>query len=89
MPFKANYTPRSKARKYNTKVIAYEKLFRDSGSDLDFKLVDFGLGIKLKTGEKLNLRCGSPGYAAPEVLMKESYDYKCDVFSCGIILYVL
>ena len=35
------------------------------------------------------LCCGCPGYIAPEVLRKEGYGIKADVFSCGIILYYL
>ena len=35
------------------------------------------------------MKCGSPGYVAPEILNDMSYDYKVDVFSTGIILYLL
>ncbi len=58
----------------------------DTTSDLDFKIVDFGLAVVSKPGTVETLRCGSPGYAAPEVLLKEGYNLKADIFSCGIIL---
>ena len=52
------------------------------------KITDFGLSTKLKGG-KIFLRCGSPGYVAPEILNDEGYDFKADLFSLGMILYVL
>jgi serine/threonine protein kinase len=34
-------------------------------------------------------RCGCHGYMAPEVINKEGYGLKADVFSCGAIIYAL
>ena len=34
-------------------------------------------------------RCGTPGYVAPEILADEPYDTQVDVFSAGIIMYML
>lgn len=42
-----------------------------------------------ENGELLFLRCGSPGYVAPELLGDQGYDWKSDVFSAGVICYVL
>ena len=52
------------------------------------KLIDFGTSAYKTNDEMLKHRYGTPYYVAPEVL-SGSYDEKCDVWSCGIILYIL
>ena len=55
--------------------------------DYEFKICDFGLACE--DGDDQALRCGSPGYVAPEILMKKSYNNKVDIFSAGIIMFIL
>lgn len=60
----------------------------------DLKLVDFGLATFVEVEEYLFKRCGTPGYVAPEIINAPSnenvhYTPKCDVFSAGIIFYIL
>ena len=52
------------------------------------KVIDFGVSMKYKKGEKMHEKFGTPYYIAPEVLMR-NYDEKCDIWSCGVILYIL
>ena len=52
------------------------------------KMIDFGLAEKHRYGEHFQLRAGTPYYMAPEVLNK-SYDLECDLWSMGVILYIL
>lgn len=57
---------------------------------MTIKLVDFGMAALQPHGKKLTTPCGSPHYAAPEVIKTQSYDGgKADVWSCGVILFVL
>jgi 5'-AMP-activated protein kinase, catalytic alpha subunit len=54
------------------------------------KLVDFGLSNRYKPGETLTTACGSPCYAAPEMVGgKPYYGSRVDVWSCGVILFAM
>ena len=60
----------------------------------DIKIVDFGLASFTNVDEFIYSRCGTPGYVAPEIInyssdSKSKYDSKCDVFSAGILFYIL
>jgi len=54
----------------------------------DLKIADFGLACVIGD-EKLYLRCGSPGYVAPELLQEKGYDCQADMFSVGVIFYII
>ena len=52
------------------------------------KVIDFGTSGKIKKGQKCKDVIGTPFYIAPEVL-NNKYDEKCDLWSCGVILYMM
>lgn len=52
------------------------------------KVIDWGTAEIYSKNKKLDEIVGTPYYIAPEVL-NESYDEACDVWSCGVILYIL
>ncbi|XP_070000795.1 serine/threonine-protein kinase SIK3 isoform X4 [Penaeus vannamei] len=58
--------------------------------DLNIKLADFGFSNFYTPGVLLSTWCGSPPYAAPELFEGKAYDGpKADIWSLGVILYVL
>lgn len=57
---------------------------------LNVKIADFGLSNMMTDGEFLRTSCGSPNYAAPEVISGKLYaGPEVDIWSCGVILYAL
>ncbi|GAX12524.1 5'-AMP-activated protein kinase, catalytic alpha subunit [Fistulifera solaris] len=65
-----------------------ENLLLDA--NLNIKIADFGLSNLMRDGDFLRTSCGSPNYAAPEVISGHLYaGPEVDVWSCGVILYAL
>lgn len=65
-----------------------ENLLLDSQANV--KIADFGLSNMMTDGEFLRTSCGSPNYAAPEVISGKLYaGPEVDIWSCGVILYAL
>ena len=58
-------------------------------SDSAVKIADFGFAKKVPGAKSLKTQCGTPGYVAPEILEGALYDTKSDMWSVGVILYIL
>jgi len=68
-------------------------LYANTTDKSPIKITDFGLA-KLKPekdgdSQKMSTACGTPGYVAPEVLMNVAYGPSVDLWSLGVILYIL
>lgn len=67
-----------------------ENLLLLSGTnDTDIKLADFGFAKKVTSEACLKTQCGTPGYVAPEILEGVPYGTKSDMWSIGVIMYIL
>ena len=59
-------------------------------ANLNIKIAAFGSSTKMRDGEFLRTSCGSPHYAAPEIISGHLYaGPEVDVWSCGVTLYAL
>mmetsp|Transcript_29921 Transcript_29921/g.88966 ORF Transcript_29921/g.88966 Transcript_29921/m.88966 type:complete len:519 (-) Transcript_29921:688-2244(-) len=58
-------------------------------NDTDIKLADFGFAKKVSSDACLSTQCGTPGYVAPEILEGVKYGVKSDMWSIGVIVYIL
>uniref|UniRef100_A0A7I4Z686 Serine/threonine-protein kinase kin-29 n=1 Tax=Haemonchus contortus TaxID=6289 RepID=A0A7I4Z686_HAECO len=65
-----------------------ENILLDKNSNI--KIIDFGFSNTQAPSQLLRTWCGSPPYAAPELLLGKEYDgLKADIWSLGVILYIL
>jgi len=64
-------------------------LLRDDDDISEVKLADFGLSKIMSQKVMMQTACGTPGYVAPEVLQAKGYDKEVDLWSIGVITYIL
>jgi len=64
-------------------------LLVSKSDDSQVKIADFGFAKKVYEESSLVTQCGTPGYVAPEILEGQKYDQRADMWSVGVILYIL
>uniref|UniRef100_A0A7S3CVH6 Mitogen-activated protein kinase n=1 Tax=Palpitomonas bilix TaxID=652834 RepID=A0A7S3CVH6_9EUKA len=64
-------------------------LYKDKSEEATLMIADFGFARVKERQSQLETICGSPIYVAPEVLKKTGYGKSCDMWSIGVILYIL
>ena len=65
-----------------------ENLLLDDKDDNQIKVIDFGTSQEFDPDKKMNQTYGTAYYIAPDVLIGD-YNEKCDVWSIGVLLYIL
>jgi serine/threonine protein kinase len=76
---------------HNDKRIAHrdlkcENILFDAHNNI--RVIDFGLSRSCE-GDAMHTACGSPAYAAPEVIMHQPYTFTADIWSLGVVLYAM
>jgi calcium/calmodulin-dependent protein kinase I len=64
-------------------------LFATEDANAIIKIADFGLSTFVGNENMLKTACGTPGYVAPEVLLGMGYSFPVDLWSVGVIMYIL
>ena len=66
-----------------------ENILLEQTKEFDqIKIIDFGTSLVCDPKKNLVETIGTPYYIAPEVI-KKCYNYKCDIWSAGVITYIL
>ncbi|TFJ80859.1 hypothetical protein NSK_007814 [Nannochloropsis salina CCMP1776] len=63
-------------------------LLADETDDVQIKIADFGYAVRVNRNT-LRSQCGTPCYVAPEILRRESYGKPVDMWSIGVITFIL
>jgi len=70
-----------------------ENLIFKTQDSMDLAIVDLGLATRADIDAFMFVRCGTPGFVAPEVInikdLNTKYDVICDIFSLGLIFHLL
>lgn len=65
-------------------------LLLDSVDDpANIKVADFGFSTITDGNDNLKTQCGTPSYVAPEILFNQAYGCSCDMWSIGVITFVV
>lgn len=65
-------------------------IYESNADDANIKVTDFGLAkLRKEEGKKMTTACGTPNYVAPEVLNQQPYGKEVDIWSLGVISYIL
>jgi len=62
-------------------------LLKSAHNDHDIKLADFGFATEAK--KPMRELCGTPAYVAPEIIKEKPYGLEVDMWSCGVIVFIL
>jgi len=58
--------------------------------DVDAKIIDLGFAKEAQVGARtMTTVCGTPDYLAPEIISNKKYSGQCDLWSFGVMLYVV
>lgn len=64
-------------------------MYQSPADDAPLKIADFGLATLIRPNQLMTVACGTPGYVAPEILRGIAYGREVDIWSIGVILYIL
>ena len=66
-----------------------ENILIESKNNLEIRIADFGFSCIFDNKEGLDLKLGSPHYMAPEVIKRQNYNEKVDIWAIGVLTFVL